>query len=63
MVMKQISIYSLAALMLLGILSSCSKNKSGQSSKTGMAYNSKYNCGFEVNNKVKPGRCTGLIAI
>jgi gliding motility-associated lipoprotein GldJ len=63
MVMKQISIYSLTALMLLGILSSCSKNKSGQSSKTGMAYNSKYNGGFEVNNKVKPGPGPGLIAI
>ena len=64
MVMKQISIYSLAAIMLLGILSSCSKSKSsGQSSKTGMAYNSKYNGGFEVNNKVKPGPGPGLIAI
>jgi gliding motility-associated lipoprotein GldJ len=63
MVMKKISMYSLVAIMLLGILSSCSKNKSGKSSKTGMAYNSKYNGGFEVNNKVKPGPGPGLITI
>mgnify|MGYP002335863294 CR=1 FL=1 len=62
-VMKRISIYSLAAIMLLGILSSCSKNKTGQSSKTGMAYNNKYNGGFEVNSKVKAGPGPGLIAI
>jgi formylglycine-generating enzyme required for sulfatase activity len=63
MVMKKISMYSFVAIMLLGILSSCSKNKSGKSSKTGMAYNSKYNGGFEVNNKVKPGPGPGLITI
>ena len=64
MVMKKISMYSLVAIMLLGILSSCSKkNKSDKSSKTGMAYNSKYNGGFEVNNKVKPGPGPGLITI
>ena len=62
-VMKRISIYSLAAIMLLGILSSCSKSKTGQSSKTGMAYNNKYNGGFEVNSKVKAGPGPGLIAI
>lgn len=62
--MKRISIYSLAVIMLIGIFSSCNKStKSSQSSKTGMAYNNKYNGGFEVNSKVKAGPGPGLIAI
>lgn len=60
--MKRIPIYLTAGLMLLGILTSCNK-KNGKSSKTGMAYNNKYNGGFEVNNKVKAGPGPGLIAI
>jgi sulfatase modifying factor 1 len=61
--MKRIPILIFAsAFVLLGILASCSK-KSGRSSKTGMAYNDKYNGGFEVNKKVKAGPGPGLIAI
>jgi len=62
-VMKLISIYSLAVMVLLGIFSSCNKSKTGRSSKTGMAYNNKYNGGFEVNSKIKAGPGPGLIAI
>ncbi|MFA5244868.1 MAG: gliding motility lipoprotein GldJ, partial [Pedobacter sp.] len=60
--MKQISIYFTTSLLLLGIFTSCNK-QTGKSSKTGMAYNNKYNGGFEVNSKVKPGPGPGLIAI
>jgi len=60
--MKRISIIFTAAFLLLGILSSCNK-KSGTSSKTGMAYNDKYNGGFQVNNKVKAGPGPGTVAI
>ena len=60
--MKRIPIIFTTALVLLGILTSCNK-KSSQSSKTGMAYNNKYNGGFQVNNKVKAGPGPGLVAI
>ncbi|WP_276359928.1 SUMF1/EgtB/PvdO family nonheme iron enzyme [Daejeonella sp. H1SJ63] len=60
--MKRISIYFTTSLLLLGIFTSCNK-QTGKSSKTGMAYNDKYNGGFEVNSKVKPGPGPGLIAI
>lgn len=61
--MKRITIYFTAGLFLLGIATSCNKSTSGSSSKTGMAYNNKYNGGFEVNKKVKAGPGPGLIAI
>ena len=61
--MKRITIYFTAGLFLLGITTSCNKTTSQSSSKTGMAYNNKYNGGFEVNNKVKAGPGPGLIAI
>lgn len=60
--MKRISLIFTAAIFLAGGLSSCNK-KSGTSSKTGMAYNDKYNGGFQVNNKVKAGPGPGTIAI
>ena len=61
--MKRIIIYFSAGLFLLGITTSCNKTTSKSSSKTGMAYNNKYNGGFEVNSKVKGGPGPGLIAI
>ena len=61
--MKRITIYFTAGLFLFGITTSCNKTTSQSSSKTGMAYNNKYNGGFEVNNKVKAGPGPGLIAI
>ena len=61
--MKRIIIYFSAGLFLLGITTSCNKTTSKSSSKTGMAYNNKYNGGFEVNGKIKGGPGPGLIAI
>lgn len=61
--MKRITIYFTTGLFLFGILTSCNKTTSQSSTKTGMAYNNKYNGGFEVNSKVKAGPGPGLIAI
>ncbi|MEO8795372.1 MAG: SUMF1/EgtB/PvdO family nonheme iron enzyme [Daejeonella sp.] len=49
----------LLAVIILG--TGCNKRQA--SSKTGMAYNDKYNGGFEVHKKVKPGPGPGLVAI
>lgn len=52
------------ALVMLGtgtILSSCSKHQ--QSPKTGMAYNDKYNGGFQVFKKTHPAPGPGLVPI
>lgn len=61
--MKRITIYFTAGLFLFGIITSCNKTTSQSSSKTGMAYNNKYNGGFQVNTKFKAGPGPGLIAI
>jgi gliding motility-associated lipoprotein GldJ len=61
--MKHLTTYFIAGLFLMGIATSCKKPTNGYSSKTGMAYNNKYNGGFEVNKKVKAGPGPGLIAI
>lgn len=54
---------SILGMMLISIaLVSCNK-KNGVSSKTGMAYNNKYNGGFQVAGKAKRGPGPGLIAI
>lgn len=59
--MKRISIIFTLGLLALGILgTACKKPKS---SKTAMAYNNKYNGGFEVAKKPKSGPGPGLIAI
>ncbi|MFM6954718.1 MAG: SUMF1/EgtB/PvdO family nonheme iron enzyme [Sphingobacteriaceae bacterium] len=62
---KTINTCSILSVILLSItLVSCNKStKSGVSSKTGMAYNNKYNGGFQVAGKVKRGPGPGLIAI
>jgi sulfatase modifying factor 1 len=57
-------IFSRYVLVLLGsglLLSSCSPKQ--QSPKTGMAYNNKYNGGFQVFRKTHPAPGPGLIAI
>ena len=60
----KISVLFTTGLLALGIFGTACKSKSsGVSSKTGMAYNDKYNGGFQVANKVKPGPGPGLIAI
>ncbi|MXV51652.1 SUMF1/EgtB/PvdO family nonheme iron enzyme [Pedobacter sp. HMF7647] len=41
----------------------CKSKGNNASSKTGWKYNDKYNGGFQVNKKVKPGPGPGLIAI
>lgn len=63
--MKRISIIFTTGLLVLGILGTACKSKKGsdKSSKTGWAYNNKYNGGFQVAPKVKPGPGPGLIAI
>jgi len=62
---KALKLGSILGVLLLSItLVSCNKNtKSGVSSKTGMAYNNKYNGGFQVAGKVKRGPGPGLIAV
>lgn len=45
------------------VLATGCKSKSGTSSKTGWSYNNKYNGGFAVARKIKPGPGPGLIAI
>ncbi len=62
--MKRISVLFTTGLLALGIFGTACKSKSsGTSSKTGWAYNDKYNGGFQVAKKVKPGPGPGLIAI
>ena len=63
--MKRISIIFTTGLLVLGILGTACKSKksSESSSKTGWKYNNKYNGGFSVAKKVKPGPGPGLIAI
>ncbi len=63
--MKRISIIFTTGLLVLGILGTACKSKktSENSSKTGWKYNNKYNGGFSVAKKVKPGPGPGLIAI
>jgi gliding motility-associated lipoprotein GldJ len=62
---KALKLGSILGVLLLSItLVSCNKStKSGVSSKTGMAYNNKYNGGFQVAGKVKRGPGPGLIAV
>jgi len=61
--MKRLSrIFTTSLLALAVFATGCSKKK-GVSSKTGWAYNDKYNGGFQVNDKVKPGPGPGLVAI
>ena len=62
---KALKLGSILCVLLLSItLVSCNKStKSGVSSKTGMAYNNKYNGGFQVAGKVKRGPGPGLIAV
>ncbi|MDF3079072.1 MAG: SUMF1/EgtB/PvdO family nonheme iron enzyme [Sphingobacteriaceae bacterium] len=63
--MKRKIILFTTGLLAFGVLlSSCSSKKSaGASSKTGWKYNDKYNGGFQVSKKIKPGPGPGLIAI
>lgn len=62
--MKRISIVFTTGLLVLGLFGTACKSKSGgASSKTGWKYNDKYNGGFQVAKKVKPGAGPGLIAI
>lgn len=62
--MKRISVLFTTGLLALGIFGiACKSKSSGTSSKTGWAYNDKYNGGFQVAKKVKPGPGPGLIAI
>lgn len=63
MEMKRISIIFASGLLSLAFLGTSCKSKSGASSKTGWKYNDKYNGGFEVSKKVKPGPGPGLVAI
>lgn len=62
--MKRISILCAAALLGLGVLgTSCNKKSKEVSSKTGWAYNDKYNGGLEVAKNVQPAPGPGLVAI
>lgn len=63
--MKRISVIFTTGLLVLSVLgTACKSNKgSAKSSKTGWSYNDKYNGGFQVAKKVKPGPGPGLIAI
>lgn len=64
--MKRTSLILTTGVLALGILvSSCSKGgkSASGSSKTGWKYNDKYNGGFQVSKKVKPGPGPGLVAI
>lgn len=49
-------------IVMMGV-SSCSRNRSGVSSKTGVAYNDPYNGGLQINRKVKEGPGPGLVTI
>lgn len=67
-IMKRISVIFTVGLLVLGVFgTACKGNKSSKSSskssKTGWSYNDKYNGGFQVAPKVKPGPGPGLIAI
>ena len=63
--MKKISILCTVAFVGFAFLVTGCKSKKGStaSSKTGWAYNNKYNGGFEVAPKVKAGPGPGLVAI
>ncbi|WP_423147532.1 SUMF1/EgtB/PvdO family nonheme iron enzyme [Rubrolithibacter danxiaensis] len=63
--MKKTFLLFTSGLLAIGILGTACKSKKTQtaSSKTGWAYNNKYNGGFEVANKVKAGPGPGLVAI
>ncbi|TZF85920.1 SUMF1/EgtB/PvdO family nonheme iron enzyme (plasmid) [Pedobacter sp. BS3] len=64
--MKRVAALYVSCLVILSIVgSSCSSKKKGSSasSKTGWKYNDKYNGGFQVAPKVKPGPGPGLVAI
>lgn len=63
--MKKISIFCGIGLLAVGIFAAGCKSKKGggTSSKTGWAYNNKYNGGFQVAPKVKSGPGPGLVAI
>ncbi|HEY0056158.1 MAG TPA: SUMF1/EgtB/PvdO family nonheme iron enzyme [Pedobacter sp.] len=64
--MKRISIIfttGVFTLVMLGTTACNSKKSADKSSKTGWNYNDKYNGGFSVARKVKPGPGPGLIAI
>jgi formylglycine-generating enzyme len=63
--MKRLTLLFTTGFLVLGILGTgCKSPKSGgKSSKTGWSYNNKYNGGFQVAKKVKPGPGPGLIAI
>lgn len=63
--MKRIPAFFTICIIALIVIGTACKNKKGNksSSKTGWAYNNKYNGGFEVNRKVKAGPGPGLIAI
>jgi gliding motility-associated lipoprotein GldJ len=64
--MKRISIIfttGVFMLVMLGTTACKSKKAADKSSKTGWNYNDKYNGGFSVARKVKPGPGPGLIAI
>ena len=60
------TILTLLILFCVGalILSSCrSNNRSGVSSKTGVAYNDPYNGGLQINRQIKDAPGPGLVAI
>lgn len=62
--MKKLFILFTSGVLTLGIFfTSCKSKSGGSSSKTGWAYNNKYNGGFSVARKIKPGPGPGLIAI
>lgn len=60
MMIKRIPLLAVFALALLVLGAGCKKRNSP---KTGMAYNDKFNGGFEVKKKVGPSAGPGLIAI
>src|SRR3546814_14235976 len=63
--MKTTNTYFTPILLLFfcGTLFVSCKNRSGVSSKTGVAYNDPYNGGLQINRKVKEGPGPGLIVI
>lgn len=62
--MKRISILATTGILILGIFATgCTGKKGASSSKTGWAYNDKYNGGFSVARKIESGPGPGLIAI
>lgn len=58
---KKSIVFASAFLALAIIGTSCKQRQA--SSKTGMAYNDKYNGGYEVHKKIQPGPGPGLVAI